>query len=258
MKRDLFDLTGQRAIITGGSKGIGRAIAQAYHDYGADIAIIGASEQVYETAKEIASDGGAAVHAIRADLSDRAGIKAMFESCVEKLGGLEILVNNAGINIRTHGLMDYPQEDWDKMFQVNVDTVLDLCRMAANVMLPNGYGRIVNISSISGLRGEANAFCYSATKSAVISLTKSLAMALSPKGINVNSIAPGFVVTDLAKPSLDNPERMKAIYARNATPRVGEPEDLQGAALLLASRACGYITGTTIPVDGGMLERAYQ
>ena len=256
MSRTLFDLSGCSAIVTGGSKGIGRAIAQVFHDYGAKVAIVGASKQVFATAEEMMADGGQPVYPFQADLKDRDALPGLFEGCMNALGSLEILVNNAGIFLRSADLLDYPMSDWDTMFQVNVDTVFMLCQMAARVMLPKQYGRIINISSVSGLRGDHP--CYGATKGAVIALTRSLSNSLAKHGITVNSIAPGFIATELAGPSLQNEERMRCIYRRTATPRIGKPEDLQGAALLLASRESGYITGETIAVDGGHLQIAYQ
>lgn len=251
---NLFDLTGKKAIVTGASRGIGRSIAEGLHEMGAEVVIIGTNEKVHEVAKEIAATGGPAVYSEIGDMGDRANRPGLFQRCVDHLGGhLDILVNNAGINVRTHPTLEYTYEEFDRMMAVNVEGVFFFCQMAANLMLPQGKGKIINISSTAGLTGSKGATVYSTTKAAVVNMTRSLALELASKGIQVNSVAPGFTNTDLSEISRKNPERMKAVMARIAAPGIAEPDDMKGAVLFLASEASNYVCGCTIHVDGGAL-----
>lgn len=252
MNNSLFDLSGRKAIITGASQGIGKAIAEAMHSSGAEICIIGSHEHVFDAAKDMEQCGGAPVHAVMGDLGDRLQREALFAQCLEKLGGqVDALVNNAGINIRKADALNYAYEDWDRMFSVNVEAVFYFCQFAAREMLKKGYGKIVNTASIAGMRGVKGASVYSATKAAVIHLTEALSNEWSGKGIRVNCICPGFTATELAKVSLQNPERMKEVHAAMPIGRIGQPEDIAGAVVFLASPASDFITGIHLPVDGG-------
>ncbi len=249
----LFDLTGRRAIVTGGTRGIGRAIAEGLHEMGAEVVIIGTNDTVFEAAKEIQGDGPN-VYGVKGDVGERSTRQALFDECMAHLDGvIDILVNNAGVNIRNFTAIDYPYEDFDRMFAVNVEAVFYMCQMAAKLMIPRGYGKIINISSIAGLRGAKNMALYSATKAAVIHLTQSLSNEWAGLGLRVNSVAPGFTLTDLAKVSLQNPERMKQVYASLPVGHPANPEDMKGAVLFLASDASNHVTGVTIPVDGGSM-----
>lgn len=252
MKKNLFDLTGRKAIVTGGYQGIGRAYVEGLRNHGAEVCIIDLNKKVIEAAKEMSMDGGVPVHAVAADLADRTTRQQTFDACLEKLGGrLDILVNNAGINIRNADALNYPYEDWDKMFAVNVESVFYFCQMAARHMMANGYGKIINAASIAGMHGVKNASVYSATKAAVILMSEALSNEWAAKGVRVNSICPGFTATPLAKHSMDNPERMKEVYAKMPIGRIAQPEDLAGTVVYLASDASDFVTGVHVPVDGG-------
>lgn len=248
----IFDMTGKKAIVVGASRGIGRSIAEGFHECGVEVVMVGTNDYVYEAAAEVGSDGGAPVYGVKGDVGDREARKGIFDSCMEKLGGkLDILVNNAGVNIRTFPTIDYAYEDFDRTMAVNVEAVFYLCQFAAKVMIPQGYGKIINISSTAGLMGMSNGAIYSASKHAVVGLTKSLAIEWSKKGLRINSVAPGFTRTDLAAQSLANEERMRGIYARLPVGEIAEPQDIRGAVLFLASPASDHMTGAVIPVDGG-------
>lgn len=251
MNNPLFDLSGKKAIITGASQGIGKAIAEAMYSCGAEICIIGGHDSVYRAAEDIQTSD-VPVHAVMGDLSDRTGRERMFAECLEKLGGeVDILVNNAGINIRKDNALNYAYEDWDKMFAVNVEAVFYFCQFAAREMMKKGYGKIVNTASIAGMRGVKNASVYSATKAAVIHMSEALSNEWSAQGIHVNCVCPGFTETSLAKVSLQNPERMKEVLASLPIGRIGQPSDIAGAVVFLACPASDFITGAHLPVDGG-------
>lgn len=252
MQNSLFDLSGRKVIVTGASQGIGRAIAEALHASGAEICIIGAHDTVFEAAKNIAEVGGPTVKAVKGDLGDRATREALFVECMQKLDGeIDVLVNNAGINIRKTDALHYAYEDWDRMFAVNVEAVFYFCQFAAREMLKRGYGKIINTASIAGMRGVKCAAVYSATKAAVIHMSEALSNEWASKGIRVNCICPGFTETGLAQVSLQNQERMHAVLGSLPIGRIAQPADIAGAAVFLASSASDFITGVHLPVDGG-------
>jgi len=247
-----FDLSGRRIIVTGASRGIGRAIAEALYAAGAELCIIGAHDTIFQAARDIAVSGTAPVRAVRGDLGDRAGREALFGKCVQALNGeVDVLVNNAGINIRKTGALNYPYEDWDRMFAVNVEAVFYFCQFAAREMIKRGYGKIINTASIAGIRGVKGAAVYSATKAAVIRMSEALSNEWSSQGIRVNCICPGFTETDLAQVSLKDPERMREVLAALPMGRIAQPAEIAGAAVFLASGASDFITGTYLPIDGG-------
>lgn len=246
-----FEMAGKKAIVVGGSRGIGRSIVEGLHACGVEVAVVGTNDHVYEVAKEVGASG-APVHGVKGDVGARETREGIFNECVKALGGkLDILINNAGVNIRTHPTIEYAYEDYDRTMAVNVESVFYFCQFAARMMIPQGHGKIINISSTAALEGLANAVIYSASKHAVIGLTKSLAREWSKHGLRINSVAPGFTATDLAKESLANPERMKNVYSSLPVGEIAQPDDIAGAVLFLASPASDYLTGITIPVDGG-------
>ena len=251
--KNLFDLTGKNAIVIGGTRGIGRAIAQGFHDQGARVVIVGTNERVHQAASEIASGGGAGCWGVVCDVGQRQQREGMFQSCMQILNGkLDILVNNAAVREDPDPL-EFTYELYDRMMAVNLESVFFISQMAAKAMIPNGGGRIINITSLGGMRGSSENPVYSAAKGGVRLMTESLSNLWAPKGVLVNAIAPGLTNTDLtaASGNMNNPHYM----TRLPVGRVSEPEDMVGAALLLASDAGRQITGTTIMVDGGALAK---
>lgn len=250
---DLFDLSGKKAIVTGGSRGIGRGIAEGLHEAGAEVVIIAILEDVYKSAEEIGSNG-AKVYSVRADLSNRDELLPAFNEAVEKLGTLDILVNNAGIQ-KVHKAEEFPLEVWDKVIQINLTTVFQFCQLAGKIMLEKHAGKIINVASLNTFVTAQKIPAYVASKAAVGQITKALANEWGIKGINVNAIAPGYFDTDLTKFVHQDKAREKLISDRIPMGRWGRPDDVKGAAVFLASAASDYVNGAIIPVDGGYLSR---
>ena len=244
-----FDLTGRRALVTGGGGGIGRGIARALADAGASVAVLGRSESADEAAAEL---GGIAV---RADLTDRDALRRGFDEAVERLGGLDILVNSHGIG-RAAEAVDHDLADWDEVIEVNLTATFELCQLAGRIMVAQGSGKIVNIASVISFQGGFRVSSYAASKGGVSQLTMALANEWAPHGVNVNAIAPGYVKTALnARIWRDDPERTEQIDVRIPAGRWGEPADIGGAVVFLSSAAADYVHGVTLPVDGGWLSR---
>ena len=250
---DRFKLDGKTAIVTGASRGLGQSIAVGLAEAGADVSLVQRSEGA-ETQQRIEALGRRCV-TIRADLADGGSVATIVGETVAKLGGIDILVNNAG-TIRRAPLTEFTEKDWDDVMNVNVRTLFFLSQAVAKVMIEQGRGgKIVNIASMLSFQGGILVPSYTASKSAVVGLTRLLANELAPHGINVNAIAPGYMVTDNTRPLREDPVRSKAILERIPAGRWGSPEDLQGAAVFLASAASQYMHGYTIAVDGGWLAR---
>ena len=250
---DQFKLDGRIAIVTGTSRGLGQSIAVGLAEAGADVALVHRSEGA-ETQERIEALGRRCV-TIRADLADRSAVTRIVDETVGALGGIDILVNNAGI-IRRAPVTDFTEKDWDDVMDVNVRSLFFLSQAAAKVMIEQGRGgKIVNVASMLSFQGGIRVPSYTASKSAVLGLTRLLANELAPHGINVNAIAPGYMVTENTRALREDPVRNKAILERIPAGRWGAPEDLQGAAVFLASAASQYMHGYTIAVDGGWLAR---
>jgi len=244
-----FDLTGRRALVTGGGGGIGRGIARSLVEAGASVAILGRSDSADEAAAEL---GGIAV---RADLNDREALRRGFAEAVEGLGGLDILVNSHGIG-RAAEAVDHDLADWDEVIEVNLTATFELCQLAGRIMVAQGSGKIVNIASVMSFQGGWRISSYAASKGGVSQLTMALANEWAPHGVNVNAIAPGYVKTALnARIWRDDPERTAQIDVRIPAGRWGEPADIGAAAVFLSSPAADYVQGITLPVDGGWLSR---
>ena len=250
---DLFDLKGQKAILTGGANGIGRAIAQGLHEHGVEVVIFDVSERIEEVAAEMAGDG-APVHGMRVDLSDRSAIPRAFAVAHETLGDLDILINAAGILIRQPSV-DFPLEGWDKTMEINLTAVFELCQLAGRVMMERGRGKIVNIGSYNSIAGTEDLPAYCASKGGVKLLTMTLAAEWGPKGVYVNAIAPGYVETELSSGLRNDPEGYAESLKTIPLQRWGRVEDIVGPAVFLASRASDYVTGTALIVDGGRLSK---
>ena len=254
IRMNIFDLHGKKAIVTGGSVGLGYAMAEGLHEAGCELAIIDIMDEVVDVAERLGSQG-AKVHAVKGDLADRKSLKKSFDDCVEKLGGrLDILVNNAGI-VKRHPAEEYPLEDWDQVIEINLTAAFQLSQMAGRMMLKQGRGKIINMASMLSYSGGIVVCAYAASKGAIAILTKALGDEWASKGINVNALAPGYMDTRLNSALIKDPTRNEQILSRIPAGRWGRPDDLKGPVVFLASDASDYLSGAIIPVDGGYLAR---
>lgn len=254
---NLFDLSGKVAVVTGANTGIGQGIAVALAEAGADIALVGRSP-AEETADRIESLGRRAA-LIAADLSTIAPVQAVVDETLAALGGLDILVNNAGI-IRRADAVDFTEADWDAVIDTNLKSVFFLCQAAGRHMIAEHAktgrrGKIVNIASLLSFQGGIRVPSYTASKSGVAGLTRLLACEWAGKGINVNAIAPGYIATNNTAALRADETRNRQILERIPAGRWGDPGDLGGAAVFLASSASDYVQGHILAVDGGWLAR---
>lgn len=250
--RELFDLTGKVAIVTGGSRGIGKEMAEALAEAGATIILCARRAEWLEEAVAEFEKRGFKVAGITCDVADQTDVELVVKTTVERYGRIDILINNAGIS---WGAMpeEMPREQWQKVIDVNLTGCFLFAQAAGKVMLTQRSGSIINIASIAGLTSSANGPFYAgyvASKAGLIGLTRELAASWGRRGIRVNAIAPGFFHSRLADPVIDIYER--SIQENNMLPRIGDEGELKGVAVFLASDASSYITGQTIAVDGGM------
>jgi 2-deoxy-D-gluconate 3-dehydrogenase len=250
----LFDLTGRKALITGGSRGLGRAMATALLEAGADAAILGRTKTVLAAARELGEEVGREVFPIQTDLSDRRQLHDAFDECLKKLGTLDILVVSHGIQ-RRFAAEIFPIEDWDAVLEVNLTAMFLLNQRAGQLMLDKGKGKIINVASLLSYSGGITVPAYAAAKGGVAQLTKALSNEWAGRGVNVNAIVPGYMATDMTAALIADPDRNRMILARIPAGRWGEPEDMKGAVVFLASDASDYVNGAIIPVDGGWLGR---
>jgi NAD(P)-dependent dehydrogenase (short-subunit alcohol dehydrogenase family) len=252
MSKNYFDLTDRVAVVIGGTSGIGRAIAHGLADAGADVVPTSRrSEQVQKAASEMREKGRRTLE-ITSDVGDRTSLDALLQQSVEAFGKVDILVNSAGKTKRTPTL-DVEDEEWDDILATNLSGTLRSCQVFGRHMLDRGYGRIINIASLSTFVALYQVAAYSASKAAVASLTKSLAVEWAPFGVNVNAIAPGVFRTALNQKLLDETERGREFLLRTPMKRFGKVEELAGAAVFLASEAASFVTGEVLVVDGGFL-----
>jgi len=250
---NLFRLDGQKALVTGASKGIGAAIALALAEAGADVACHGNSNAPGDTADKVRALGRQAL-AVQADLSQRDGAKKLGDDVLGKFERIDILVNNAG-TIHRAPAVDFSEADWDAVIDVNLNSLFRLCQLAGRGMLERGRGKIVNIASLLSFQGGITVPAYAASKGAVGQLTKALSNEWAGKGVNVNAIAPGYIRTDNTAALQADATRNRQILERIPAGRWGETSDLTGAAVFLASRASDYVNGHLLVVDGGWLGR---
>jgi 2-deoxy-D-gluconate 3-dehydrogenase len=248
----LFDLTGRVAVVTGANTGIGQGLAIALAEAGADVALVGRTP-AEQTAEKVRAAGRKA-SIIGADLSTIAPVQEVVDRAIGELGGLDILVNNAG-TIRRADALEFSEEDWDAVIDTNLKSVFFLCQAAARHMVGHGKGKIINIASMLSFQGGIRVPSYTASKSGVAGLTKLLANEWAPKGINVNAIAPGYIATNNTAALQADEIRNRQILDRIPAGRWGEPSDLAGAAVFLASDASNYVQGHILAVDGGWLAR---
>jgi 2-deoxy-D-gluconate 3-dehydrogenase len=250
--RGAFDLTGKAAIVTGANTGIGRAIALALAEAGADVALAGRSS-ADETAEQIRALGRGAVP-IAADLATIAPVQKVVDETLAAFGRLDILVNNAGI-IRRADAADFSEADWDAVIDTNLKSLFFLCQAAGRQMLAQGRGKIINIASLLSFQGGIRVPSYAAAKSGVAGLTRALANEWAGRGINVNAIAPGYIATNNTAALQADQTRNRQILERIPAGRWGDPGDIAGAAVFLAAPASDYVNGHTLTVDGGWLGR---
>ncbi|MBN2354689.1 2-dehydro-3-deoxy-D-gluconate 5-dehydrogenase KduD [candidate division KSB1 bacterium] len=250
---DKFKLDKKIAIVTGAARGLGRGMAVGLAEAGADIVLVDLLDMA-ESQEQI-RNLGRRCETVKADLAKKESVDAIIQTAQNMLGGIDILVNNAGI-IRRAPITEFSDKDWDDVMNVNIRTLFFLSQAAAKVMVEQGRGgKIINTASMLSFQGGILVPSYTASKSAVMGLTRLLANELAPHHINVNAIAPGYMATDNTAPLRADPARNKAILDRIPAGRWGEPEDLQGIAVFLASEASSYMNGYTVAVDGGWLAR---
>jgi NAD(P)-dependent dehydrogenase (short-subunit alcohol dehydrogenase family) len=259
MERDavptnLFDLTGRVALVTGGNKGLGKAMARGFAEAGADVVIASRHEDELKTALDeiLAGTGRSGAYCV-ADVSVRDDVKKLARFALEKMGKIDILVNNAGMNA-PQAIDEISDETWDRVVEVNLTSVMGLTRELVPQMKERRWGRVVHISSIMGQVSKEKRNVYSATKSALMGLARASALDLGPFNVTVNCIAPGPFLTDMPMSILSDSEK-KVFSDRTALGRWAEPRELVGPVLMLCSEAGSYVTGQTIFVDGGWLAR---
>jgi 2-deoxy-D-gluconate 3-dehydrogenase len=248
----LFDLSGRVAIVTGANTGIGQAIALALAEAGADIAAVGRTP-AEDTVARVRALGRRAVM-IPADLSSIEPIDRIIDQTIKDLGGLHILVNNAG-TIRRAEALEFSEADWDAVIDTNLKSTFFLCQRAGRYMVSQGSGKIINIASMLTFQGGVRVASYTASKSGIGGITKLLANEWAGKNVNVNAIAPGYIATNNTAALQADPVRNRAILDRIPAGRWGEPTDIGGTAVFLASDAARYVHGHILAVDGGWLAR---
>ncbi|GAA1941466.1 SDR family oxidoreductase [Kitasatospora viridis] len=250
-----FDLTGRLAVVTGAKRGIGRSIARALAEAGADV--IGVSATLAESGSAVEQDvteAGRKFEAIRCDFADPAAVRALADDLAARERPVDILVNNAG-TIRRAPAAEHPDAYWDEVLQVNLSAQFTLTRAVGAEMVRRGDGKIIFTASLLSFQGGITVPGYAAAKHGIAGLTKALANEWAPHGVNVNAIAPGYIATDNTQALRDDPARSSAILDRIPAGRWGAGEDIAGAAVFLASPAAGYVNGVVLPVDGGWLGR---
>ena len=242
----MFDLSGKNALITGASGGIGGSIAKILYRAGANVALTGTRSGPLE---ELASQLGDNAHVLLCNLSDMAAVDILPKQAMEVLGGVDILVNNAGIT-RDNIFMRMSDEEWQSVIDVNMTATMKLCKGVLRGMMKARWGRIINISSVVGATGNPGQANYAASKAGMVGMSKSLAYEVASRGITVNVIAPGFIATAMTE-KLNDDQKSK-IMQQIPAGRMGDAQDIAAAALYLASVEAGYLTGTTMHVNGGM------
>lgn len=250
---NIFDIRGKKAIITGGSRGLGRGMAQGLHDAGVELVIMGTNEKVLNVAKEM-STSDAPVHGVTADFKDTENVIRAFDKAIDILGDIDILINNAGMQVR-HPSVEFPLEDWEDVIKVNLTSAFVLSQKAAKIMIDKGCGKIINVASLLSFSGGFTVPAYAASKGGIAQVTKALANEWAAKGVNVNAIAPGYMDTDNIAAIKEDEVRNAQILARIPAGRYGTPEDMIGTVIFLSSHASDYIHGSVMLVDGGWMGR---
>ncbi|MBU6131547.1 SDR family oxidoreductase [Staphylococcus xylosus] len=249
-----FSVKGRNAIVTGGARGLGKYYTIALTMYGANVTVVSSSNQAWESLRESVEQNEGKVAFIQQDLKEQGAAEKVVSQAVETWGSLDILVNNAGVQIRNN-VLDYKDEDWQNVIDINLNATYYMAHEAAKVMTEQQTGKIINIGSMQSYRAGKNIFPYAASKHGVVGITRAYADALAPYNIQVNALSPGYIRTDMTKVLEEDPIRGPEIKGHIPSGEWGVPEDLMGPLIFLASSASDYVTGTTLPVDGGYLLR---
>ena len=242
----MFDLTGKAALVTGASGGIGGAVAKALHGAGATVGLSGTRVEPLEA---LAAELGDRAHVLPCNLGDTEAVAELPKQAVEAMGSLDVLVNNAGIT-RDNLFMRMSDEEWAQVLEVNLTSTMRLCRGALRGMMKARWGRIINVGSVVGSTGNPGQGNYAAAKAGLVGMSKSLAYEVASRGITVNTIAPGFIATAMTDKL--NDDQKAGILGQIPAGRMGTPAEIASAVLYLASQEAGYVTGTTLHVNGGM------
>jgi 2-dehydro-3-deoxy-D-gluconate 5-dehydrogenase len=253
MQQAKFDLKGKVALVTGGRRGLGRAMVGGLADAGAQLAVVARSPDDAGLAAELGPRGIPFLY-FAADLQDREQRRGLVQRVVERFGRLDILVNNAGVQER-HPALEYTSDQWDRDIGLLLTAVMDLSQQAASVMIPQGGGKIIHIASISSFQGARNIIGYAAAKHALVGLTKCMANEWASLNINVNAIAPGLIETDMAAHVMSDTAKSAEMRGRIPAGRFGKPDDLVGPLLFFASDASAFVHGHVLLVDGGWMGR---
>jgi NAD(P)-dependent dehydrogenase (short-subunit alcohol dehydrogenase family) len=250
--QQLFSLAGKKALVTGASRGIGQVIAVAFAQAGADVAVAArGADGLAETAKQIRGTGHEAVE-IPADLTSQPTAAAVVDESIQKLGHLDIVVNNAGGSNFLVPFLDLRLSGWDKIMRLNLDATMWICQAAGAHMTARGTGSMINIASVAGLAAAPLLAPYGAAKAAVVSLTKTLATEWGRSGVRVNALCPGWTATELNRNLWDSPDGGQATIATVPMGRWGKAEEMAGPAVFLASDASSFMTGQVLAIDGGL------